>query len=49
MRAGYVSVTCYLPRVLVDALRQEARRTHRTPSAAIIVAVERLLEWDDGV
>jgi hypothetical protein len=36
------------PRVLVEAMRQDARREHRTPSAYVAVALERSLGWDDG-
>jgi hypothetical protein len=44
-----MSVTCYLPRVLWQAARQDAARQHRTPSAYVAVSLERSLGWDDGV
>ena len=47
MRAGYMRVAVYVPRVLWEAVRVEARRQHRTPSAYVIVALERALGWDE--
>jgi hypothetical protein len=49
MRAGYVRVTAYVPKVLCDAARADSRRQHRTPSAYVAVALERTLGWYDGV
>ena len=40
-------VAVYVPRVLWEAVRVEAEREHRTPSAETIVALERWLGWDE--
>ena len=49
MRAGYKRVAVYVPRVLWDAVKVEAERQHRTPSAEAICALEQWLGWDgDG-
>jgi hypothetical protein len=47
LRAGYRRMTAYVPRVLWDAVKEEAERHRRTPSAEVICALERWLGWDD--
>jgi hypothetical protein len=46
-RKGYVRIQAFVPAVLWDAARQDARRTHRSPSAYVIVALEKALGWDE--
>ena len=47
VRPGYMRVGVAVPKVLWEAVRVEARRQHRTPSACVIVALERALGWDE--